>query len=81
VAGKLAGLAALIVLGALVVLQWPDIQRFAKIKLQSWGSGHPEYVPAAGRSIYPHQPGTGDPDGSGEFDAPSRGGPAAATGR
>jgi hypothetical protein len=77
VARKLAGLVALVVLGALAYLQWPDIQRYAKIKLLSLGSGHPEYVPAAGRSTYPHQPGGGARDGSGEFDSASRGGPAA----
>jgi hypothetical protein len=42
--------------GALAVSQWPDIRRYIKIKQMSEGDGHPENVPAKGRTAYP-QPG------------------------
>jgi hypothetical protein len=73
----LLGLLALVVVGAVTFHQWPDIRRYAKIKLMSQGSGHPRYVPVAGRSTYPHQHGGGTPDGRGDFDSASRGGPTA----
>jgi hypothetical protein len=62
---------------ALVAAQWPDISRYIKIKQMSYGTGHPENVPAHGRAAYPGHPGGGAPDGTGDFDAASRGGPHA----
>lgn len=76
---KLLGPLAFSALGAVAIGLWPDIKRYAKIKMMSLGSGHPEYVPASGRSSYPHQPGGGTRDGEGEFDSASRGGPARST--
>ena len=76
---KLLGMLALSGLAALVAVQWRDLQRYVKIKRLSAGGGHPELVPAAGRSTYPQQPGDGTADGEGEFDAPRRGGPARAS--
>ena len=43
-----------VALGALVASQWSDISRYIKIKQMSYGNGHPENVPAAGRAAYPH---------------------------
>jgi hypothetical protein len=60
----------------LVASQWADIRRFLKIRQMS--SGHPENVPARGRTAYPHSPGGGAADGTGDFDSASRGGPARA---
>ena len=42
---------------ALVITQWTDIIRYLKIKQMSAGSGHPENVPAAGRTSYHQQAG------------------------
>ena len=42
---------------ALVFTQWKDIIRYLKIKQMSLGSGHPENVPAPGRSSYHQQAG------------------------
>jgi len=60
----------------LIASQWADIRRYLKIKRLSAGRGHPENVPASGRKAYPQRPGSGAPDGTGEFDSASRGGPA-----
>lgn len=62
----------------LVASQWADIKRYVKIKQLSMQQGHPENVPAAGRKAYPQNPGSGAPDGTGDFDSASRGGPALA---
>lgn len=61
----------------LVASQWTDIVRYLKIKQLSQGSGHPEIVPAEGRRAYPQSPDNGTADGTGDFDAARRGGPAA----
>jgi hypothetical protein len=63
--------------GALIASQWQDIIRYVKIKQMSLGQGHPQYVPAEGSTAYPMQPASGAPDGTGQFDSASRGGPAA----
>lgn len=63
-------------LGVLIAGQWQDIIRYVKIRQMSLGQGHPQVVPAAGRTAYPQNPASSAPDGTGEFDSPSRGGPA-----
>jgi hypothetical protein len=60
----------------LVASQWADTRRYLKIKQMSVQQGHPENVPAGGRTAYPQGPGSGVPDGTGDFDSASRGGPA-----
>ena len=60
----------------LVASQWVDIKRYFKIKQLSVRQGHPENVPARGRTAYPRMPGGGAADGTGDFDSASRGGPA-----
>jgi hypothetical protein len=60
----------------LVASQWADIKRYLKIKQLSMRQGHPENVPARGRTAYPQTPGRGATDGTGDFDSASRGGPA-----
>lgn len=62
----------------LVASQWTDIRRYFKIKQLSARRGHPENVPAHGRTAYPQIPGGGVADGTGDFDSASRGGPARA---
>jgi hypothetical protein len=57
---------------------WNDIIRFLKIKRLDMRGGHPEIVPAKGRRAYPRRSGSGTPDGTGDFDSASRGGPARA---
>jgi hypothetical protein len=55
-------------LAALVAAQWQDITRYLKIKQISMGNGHPENVPAHGRTAYPERPApSGDPRRGGEF--------------
>jgi hypothetical protein len=61
--------------GVFLALNWPDIRRYATIKQVS-ASLHPEKIPAHGRIGYPQTPGAGAPDGTGDFDAARRGGPA-----
>lgn len=46
-------------LSAVMASVWPDLMRYVKIKMMSYGDGHPEYVPAGGRSAYPHPSGGG----------------------
>jgi hypothetical protein len=62
-------------IAALAVSQWREITRYLKIQQMSRGGGHPDAVPAAGAQAYPKGPGAGAPDGTGDFDSPSRGGP------
>lgn len=59
----------------LAASQRTDIVRYLKIKQLSLAKGHPENVPARGRTVYPQRPGLGTPDGTGDFDSASRGGP------
>jgi hypothetical protein len=63
-------------LGLIVASQWQDIRRYLKIRKLSQGQGHPENVPVEGTAKYPHHPGDGEPDGTGDFDSASRGGPS-----
>jgi hypothetical protein len=64
-------------LALLAASQWQDVKRYLRIRQLSEGQGHPEYVPAAGTSAYPHDPGASEADGTGDFDSASRGGPRA----
>ena len=57
----------------MLVAGWPDITRYFKIK--SIG-GHPEIVPIEGTHSYGGSGSAGTPDGTGDFDSASRGGPA-----
>lgn len=66
--------AGLMGIGMAIASQWPDIIRYLKIKQMSLGEGHPENVPARGSIGYPTT-GQAAPDGTGEFDSASRGGP------
>ena len=54
---KTLGWLGLALLIALVATQWQDITRYLKIKQMSVGSGHPENVPAAGRTSYQQEAG------------------------
>ena len=58
----------------LAASQWREIARYLKISQMSRGDGHPQLVPAAGQHSYPEPPGSGTPDGTGDFDSASRGG-------
>ena len=60
----------------LAASQWREIVRYLKISQMSRGDGHPQFVPAAGPHSYPKRSGTGTPDGTGDFDSATRGGPA-----
>jgi hypothetical protein len=60
-----------------VASQWREISRYVKMERMSSGGGHPENVPVEGVHAYP-SPGAGEPDGTGEFDSGSRGGPQTA---
>ncbi|HEY3906466.1 MAG TPA: hypothetical protein VGM14_21330 [Streptosporangiaceae bacterium] len=73
---KSLGLAATLGLGVAVAANWPDLQRYLKIRKMSAAAPHPEVVPAGGRISYPRQSGGGVPDGTGDFDSAKRGGPA-----
>ena len=66
------------VLALLAASQWADIRRYFKIKQLSLGQGHPANVPAKGRAAYPQDAAQAQPDGTGDFDSASRGGPATA---
>ena len=63
------------VLGLAVAMGWSDIRRYLGIRQLSQGLGHPENVPVEGRRAYAHL-GDGAPDGTGDFDSASRGGPS-----
>jgi hypothetical protein len=65
-------------IGVLAASQWREITRYLKITQMSRGGGHPPAVPAAGQQAYPKGPGGGAPDGTGDFDSASRGGPDSA---
>jgi hypothetical protein len=66
-------LAGLVGAAVIVRNQRQDAARYIKIKQMSRGSGHPENVPAGGTHVYPAA-GRGAIDGTGDFDAASRGG-------
>jgi hypothetical protein len=72
------GLMVTVVAAAAAVLagQRKDISRYIKIKRLSTGQGHPELVPAGGNTAYPAASAAAQPDGTGDFDSASRGGPA-----
>jgi hypothetical protein len=72
---KAIGLAVLTA-GLAIAANWTDIQRYMKIKQMSGHGMHPENVPAEGHSAYPQRAADGAPDGTGDFDSASRGGPA-----
>lgn len=72
---KSLGLAATLGLGAAIVVAWPDLKRYLKIRQLSAAVPHPEVVPAHGRTAYPQRPGSGAPDGTGDFNSARRGGP------
>jgi hypothetical protein len=63
--------------GMLFALNWADIKRYVTIRQVS-ASPHPEKIPAHGRIGYPQSHSAGAPDGTGDFDAAHRGGPALA---
>jgi hypothetical protein len=71
---KMLLLAGLVGVAALIVRnQRQDVTRYLRIKQMSTGNGHPENVPAGGSHEYPNA-GRGVADGTGDFDAASRGG-------
>jgi hypothetical protein len=59
----------------IIASQRQEITRYLKVKQMSSGTGHPENVPVSGSHAYPDA-GGGVPDGTGDFDSASRGGPA-----
>jgi hypothetical protein len=73
--GKVLLLAGLAGVTLALVSQRQDVARYVKIKQMSIGGGFPQNVPAKGTVRYP-QTGDGAPDGTGDFDSASRGGPA-----
>ena len=62
--------------GLLIAGQWPDIRRYAKIKMLSVGDGHPGNVPVAGRTSYPRRSQDANPDDAGDVESAGRGSPA-----
>ena len=62
---KVLALAAGVLAAMIVAGQWPDIKRYVKIKQMSYGSGHPENVPAHGRTSYPSRPDAAAAEGTG----------------
>jgi hypothetical protein len=58
----------------LAASQWQEIARYLKISQMSRGDGHPQLVPAEGQHSYHDGPGSGTPDGTGDFDSATRGG-------
>ena len=73
IAGKALRFAIPVALGAVVATQWPDIMRYLKIKQLSLGGGHPENVPAGGRTSYPQQADGGEESRQGASDRPAGG--------
>jgi hypothetical protein len=65
--------------GVLVASQWKDITRYVNIERMSFGDGNPGGVPATGRHLYPSSSAGSAPDGTGDFDSASRGGPASSS--
>jgi hypothetical protein len=68
-----------VIVGALVATQWKDIIRYVNIERMSFGDGNPGGVPVPGRHLYPSSSAGSAPDGTGEFDSASRGGPASSS--
>jgi len=65
-----------VALGAALAGGWQDITRFVKMKQMGLGpGGRPGIVPVEGKISYPQDASHADPDGTGEFDSGSRGGP------
>ncbi len=62
--------------GVALALGWPDIIRYVRIQRATIAGGHPEQIPAGGRTVYPQSHAAGALDGTGDFDSASRGGPA-----
>ena len=63
---KPLALAAGLLAGTLVAGQRPDITRYVKIKQMSYGSGHPQNVPAHGQTSYPSRKGAAAAEDTGE---------------
>ena len=72
--GKLLKFAAPAAIGVLAALSFPDAKRYVQIRIIS--SGHPDAVPAEGAKSYARDAAHAAPDGTGDFDSASRGGPA-----
>ena len=68
-----------VLVGVLVASQWKDITRYANIERMSFGDGNPGGVPVTGRHLYPSSSAGSAPDGTGDFDSASRGGPASSS--
>jgi hypothetical protein len=62
-----------VTVAAAVASQWREINRYLRVAQMSSGDGHPENVPVSGVAAYP-PPGSGESDGTGQFDSGSRGG-------
>ncbi len=73
---KSLGLATMLAVCLAVAGSWPDIKRYLMIKQLSGPRMNPERVPAEGRTAYPQSHEAGAPDGTGDFDSASRGGPS-----
>ena len=76
--GKLLKFVVPAAIGALAALSFPDAKRYVQIRMIS--SGHPEAVPAEGAKSYADVA-HAVPDGTGDFDSASRGGPVDAPAR
>jgi hypothetical protein len=61
--------------GLAIAANWADIQRYLKIRQMSASGMHPENVPVEGHTAYPSRAADPPPDGTGDFDSASRGGP------
>jgi hypothetical protein len=79
VLGKTTFALGAVLAGALVATQWKDIARYVNIKRMSFGDGNPGGVPVTGRHLYPSSSAGSSPDGTGDFDSASRGGPASSS--
>lgn len=51
-------------------------QAVREVQRATAAGGHPEQIPAAGRTVYPQSHASGAFDGTGDFDSARRGGPA-----
>jgi len=72
---KALALAAGVATAVTIARQWTDITRYVKVRQMSSGTGHPENVPAPGRTSYPATAAAATPEGTGDFDSARRGGP------
>lgn len=58
---------------AVVASQWDDISRYVKIKQMSFGTGHPENVPAGGKAAYAHPSAEEASETAGQSERPAGG--------